>query len=551
MNRFSRIRHHVDMKDVKQRHLEENVAKKIKEKQIEEEKRIQKEIYDAWKSDWRQELNEKMTSAGTFQFLVKGEEGNQFTTGLGFTEDGVNQLSSEFFSMMNTVDDPTNVGKKLGGGPIGAGYQNAYGGIGQYDSSTREAQGIESTPWQQRAVTGSMPDGNDNPRFVDIHDFPPGTFPTDRKSTSAENDAAKAATKVLGKNDCFRACYPINVQIANGHLLPSPPLQPEELVGLNAFDTIDGVNAYERCGQGIMFGGAFDPRTPRFFTPNGVDARRIDAIEITGAVAGLTAAGSGIQVFYWAGDKPGFQSLQNVNAHPISDYPQTKRQFDGWRPIAQKPNGETDPSVNSVIMDGNNLPPGVEQRKIGKFVLPIPEWCRSANTRFLYIQMSSSGSARIYKIGYQRRNNAVIAAPLDDPESSSFVRVGPGMDKMGAKERAKKVNDMLKASREYMLRSLGYASLFNDEVKISDVVDSSFDFQSVMQGSGAYGNTRFNELISQEKRQAASKKAQQARKTTNQRKSSNRFRGYKRTGRGPKGMTTSAKVNPKDIYGSI
>ena len=51
------------MKDVKQRHLEENVAKKIKEKQIEEEKRIQKEIYDAWKSDWKQDLiDEGMTT---------------------------------------------------------------------------------------------------------------------------------------------------------------------------------------------------------------------------------------------------------------------------------------------------------------------------------------------------------------------------------------------------------------------------------------------------------------------------------------------------------
>ena len=32
MNRFSRIRHHVDMKDVRQRHLEEVAAKKLEEK---------------------------------------------------------------------------------------------------------------------------------------------------------------------------------------------------------------------------------------------------------------------------------------------------------------------------------------------------------------------------------------------------------------------------------------------------------------------------------------------------------------------------------------
>ena len=63
MNRFSRIRYHVDMKDVRQRHLEEVAAKKIIEKQIEEEKRIHKEIYDAWKSNWRDDiLDEGMTT---------------------------------------------------------------------------------------------------------------------------------------------------------------------------------------------------------------------------------------------------------------------------------------------------------------------------------------------------------------------------------------------------------------------------------------------------------------------------------------------------------
>ena len=113
MNRFSRIRHHVDMKDVKERHLEETVAEKIKQKQIEEEKRLQKEIYDAWKSDWRKDMiGEGMTTTDMFQFLVKGEDGNLFTTGTGFTQDGTHQLQN--IPPMNTVDDPHNVGTALG-----------------------------------------------------------------------------------------------------------------------------------------------------------------------------------------------------------------------------------------------------------------------------------------------------------------------------------------------------------------------------------------------------------------------------------------------------
>ena len=107
---------------------------------------------------------------------------------------------------------------------------------------------------------------------------------------------------------------------------------------------------------------------------------------------------------------------------------------------------------------------------------------------------------------------------------------------------------MLKASREYMLKSLGYASLFNDEVKISDVVGNTFDYQAVMQGSGAYGNSRFNDLVSLQKRQAQAKKYRARPKI---KKRSGRFRGYQRTGRDSKGMTTRARVNPKDIIGSI
>ena len=107
---------------------------------------------------------------------------------------------------------------------------------------------------------------------------------------------------------------------------------------------------------------------------------------------------------------------------------------------------------------------------------------------------------------------------------------------------------MLRASREYMLKSLGYASLFKDEIKIADITDNDFDFQSVMQGSGAFGNTRFHDIISQEKRQAAARKAS---KRLAKPKKLSRFRGYKVLSKDSRGLTKTAKVNPNDIIGSI
>ena len=279
-----------------------------------------------------------------------------------------------------------------------------------------------------------------------------------------------------------------------------------------------------------------------------MNTSEIDTVQILASLPSadsITTAGSQLQLFYWSGDKPGFQSLYPASG---GGYPFTKNQNDGWRPISMKPSGETDSSVSSNLIDIEK-PVGYEVGKVSKFSIQIPEWCRTISTRFMFVQLSQGmGSADrlvIYKIGYQRRNAITINTTLADEKASAFVRVGNN-SQMAPEERKKKLNDMLKASREYMLKSLGFASLFNDEVKISDVVSSNFDFQSVMQGSGAFGNSRFNDLVSLEKRQAAAAKN---RPRTKSRRGG--FRGYQRTGRDSKGMTTRARVNPNDIIGSI
>ena len=546
MGKFKRIFHHITVEDVKNKwsdSLEESIAKQFKE---DDEKRIvnglvdeiksdwKSELSDLWKQDWRDKLNEGMTTSDTFSYSKPGRGDTDLaTTGLGYTEDGIHQLQN--IPPMTDVDDPTNVGKKLGGGPIGAGYHNAYGGIDQYTSSSNEASGIENTYWKG-AVSGTTLDDNDNPRYSDY------IYPFDRRATGAEIQTAQDATLVRGENDVFRATYPTNVFVDRHK---ATPVTTNPTVGVD--------DAYETVGLGVRFGGAYDTRTPRFFVPAGTNTSEIDTVKILASVGGnsntMTQAGSQLQLYYWAGDKPGFQSLQNVNSHNVSHYPQSKRQFDGWRPIAQKPNGEIDGSVISNIIDlTGDLPLGFVRGKVSEFTIQIPEWCRSTNTRFMFLQRSSSnGGPTIYSIRYQRRNALTINTTLADEKASAFVRVGNN-SQMSPEERKKKLNDMLKASRAYMLKSLGFASLFNDEVKISDVVSSNFDFQSVMQGSGAFGNSRFNDLVSLKKRQAAAARTRPKAPTKSRR---GRFRGYQRTGRDSKGMTTRARVNPNDIIGSI
>ena len=63
MGNFARALHHLDMKDVKKKRLEKIAAQKLKEKKDREEKKIIQEISKKYKSDWKREIYEGMTTA--------------------------------------------------------------------------------------------------------------------------------------------------------------------------------------------------------------------------------------------------------------------------------------------------------------------------------------------------------------------------------------------------------------------------------------------------------------------------------------------------------
>ena len=320
---------------------------------------------------------------------------------------------------------------------------NTYGAINQYDSQSDADAGIENRYWNN-AITGPNLDDNSNLRFADY------IYPFDRSATQAEMDIGAAAAKVRGDNDTLRAVYPTNV-FGNRH--KATPVVTNPTVGTD--------DDYYVAGMSLMFGGGSDTRDPRFFVPNPVNTSEIDTVQILASLPqadSITSAGTQLQLFYWSGDKPGFQSLYPAN--PGGSYPYTNRQNDGWRPIAMKPNGETDGSVNSNLIDIEK-PIGYEVGKVSKFSIQIPEWCRTTSTRFMFVQINGSGSRdnlRIYSIGYQRRNAITINTTLADEKASAYVRVGNN-SQMSPEERKKKLNDMLKASREYMLKSVSYTHL--------------------------------------------------------------------------------------------
>jgi hypothetical protein len=72
MNRYRKIFHHIDIKDVKDKHLEESIATKLKqEKRIEEEKYITAEA-EKLKVDWRKELEEEELKESDWTDVTQG-----------------------------------------------------------------------------------------------------------------------------------------------------------------------------------------------------------------------------------------------------------------------------------------------------------------------------------------------------------------------------------------------------------------------------------------------------------------------------------------------
>ena len=82
-------------------------------------------------------------------------------------------------------------------------------------------------------------------------------------------------------------------------------------------------------------------------------------------------------------------------------------------------------------------------------------------------------------VRFQRRNAVTVGAPLDSPEASSFVRVGQGSADTTPEQRKKKIEDMLKASKLYLMKVLGYADFPGMGATLDKVAASPIGFNKI------------------------------------------------------------------------
>ena len=439
MNRFSRIRHHVDMKDVRRKHLEETAAKKIEEAKIEEERRLHKEVYDKWKSNWRDELKEGMKTSDVFRTILPAAGDTDLDTlqlgatgsDLSYTSGDDSPVDGEFTALVNTdpitsVTDPLNVGTNIRSPQNGASLSLDFTDSDAFHTHTDPG---DSVPGDDGGTRGSGISGNYNSGYVNDEGATNENIPLN--NFNGESLPNRVGTHLAFGN---------HTRLANAGF--------PRYAALKAVDTTE-----------------MDTLSMNWFCRGTVNIDTVDGSPTQGekVVGGSTTkfntAGDGVSVFYWAGDKEGAATYAPSVTGQSGIH-------DGWRPINVKPDGTTDntyspwliPHKADVAVYGTGSrqkhDSGYPAEVLLNNKITLPPWCRDKNTRFLLHQGRNAAGAHranfgITSVRFQRRNTMTTFVRLDEPQASAFIRVGQGKADQSAKQRSKKIRDMIKASIEY------------------------------------------------------------------------------------------------------
>ena len=155
MNKFSRIFHHIDIKDVKQKRLEEFAIEKLKEEKRlwKEEKKLKEEriltrIVDKKKSNWKNELSESDWSSVSSSIANRATQTFQHISGTTATFAGLGGVEvhpSTTVITGETVSTPTYSDLALAGyaKPLGMGRRDDYEDVNpKLDASQEFTQNV-------------------------------------------------------------------------------------------------------------------------------------------------------------------------------------------------------------------------------------------------------------------------------------------------------------------------------------------------------------------------------------------------------------------------
>ena len=453
MNRFSRIRHHVDMKDVKKRHLEETAAKKLEEKRLKEEAEQIKAEYEKWKSNWRDDiLDEGMTTQMLTGILPSAGNTDLEVIQTGLTGEG-------------EID--------YGEGGLG---DEVMAGDGQYTcftnlDSINNAEDLYNTgtlirliDQETRQFRNQLHGGGEHGYLLAIPGYQRGMLrnvkPTgDYNAYDKSRRTREGLPLTQNGSDLYYHLYGQTNDVLGK--------------GYGSWNSNDGVTS-NGFGTALVFNG---PGSPRYIALKPVDSTGFDTIKLHAAIGsdsivntyrdsehqGGTLRDKRVQVYYWAGNHKDYKRVSTSNLYDGNKYVSG----DGWRPINMKPNGELDDTVDPYLIKhhgdrigtaiGADGIPYSTNNKNAPYSIPLPDYTRSKNAKYMLVQVdinggSTSNAFSVLSVRFQRKNTLrvpSISKPLTDIEAAPFVRVGQGVGDKNAEQRRKRVRDMIRASLKY------------------------------------------------------------------------------------------------------
>ena len=199
-------------------------------------------------------------------------------------------------------------------------------------------------------------------------------------------------------------------------------------------------------------GSSYNAAGSRHALLSPIDARNIDTITIT-AIRGNDQNGGelpdatdeDLRLMWFNPDPNG--------TNGVGDW--MNIDFESANPITR--HNDVSPIIIPRISGGEGSSEASEFPALRDWTITIPDYCKNENQRFALYQQTHSGRQYdhygITQIKYRARTPTNAFVALDKPEASSFVRFGT--NEGDPKKRKKKLEDQLKASKEYTDTVLG------------------------------------------------------------------------------------------------
>ena len=283
MSRYSKIFHHISVDDVKKKRLDNIAAEKLRLEQKLEEEKKEKElkeyiasVSEKLKSNWLQEM---MTTGQVFSYQLGPAPGDVQNFQTGLTGDGGIDFGQ------NNVNDSVLTGE---------GEYTAFSIMGNL-------------------MTAEDPTGVGRWFRHRDYDFPAGA--TGKQSihggtyaTSSAIGVGAAENQVPGYVPCsMRYCRPIGTWSEPGE----DPYQNTKGYTVDELGRVPGHHTFVDDQGRKGYGTALHVNNSGWFATKDIDTTEVDTIKIH-AYAGsgtIQTASKATQVYYWAGNKPGFKSV--------------------------------------------------------------------------------------------------------------------------------------------------------------------------------------------------------------------------------------------------